>query len=268
MRVSARTKTVFRLFCFLILAFLYAPIVTNFVFSLNSDRFPTIPLGEATLDWYRLAFTDDLLRSALLNSVIVGAIVAPVSTLMGFAAAYADYRFNFFGKRLILVLALLPPLIPLVVIGLAMLAYLSRIGLSGTLPAIVASHIVLTSPFAMAIIRLRFAQIDGDLEFAAQNLGASNWRAFREVIIPSTKTAVLAAALLCLAVSFDEYAVTWFVGGLNETTSVRILSFLQSAVSPRINAIGSVTFIVSITLILGAQFLLLRKGTGGIGNAR
>ena len=149
----------------------------------------------------------------------------------------------------------------LVVIGLAMLAYLSRIGLSGTLPAIVVSHIVLASPFAMAIIRLRFSQIDGDLEFAAQNLGASNWRAFREVIIPSTKTSVFAAFLLCMAVSFDEYAVTWFVGGLEETTSVRILSFLQSAVSPRINAIGSITFVTSITLILGALALILRRLT-------
>jgi spermidine/putrescine transport system permease protein len=64
-----------------------------------------------------------------------------------------------------------------------------------------------------------------------------------------------------MAVSFDEYAVTWFVGGLEETSSVRILSFLQSAVSPRINAIGSITFITSITLILGAQFLVLGRMT-------
>ncbi|KIC08601.1 polyamine ABC transporter permease [Leisingera sp. ANG-M1] len=245
----------------LALVFLYAPILTNFVFSLNSDRFPTIPLGGFTLEWYRLILADALVIDAFKNTIKIALIVAPVATLMGFAAAYADYRFNFLGKKLVLVFALMPPLIPLVVIGLAMLAYLSRIGLSGTLPAIIVSHIVLTSPFAMAIIRLRFSQIDGDLEFAAQNLGASNWRAFRAVIIPSTKTSVLAAFLLCMAVSFDEYAVTWFVGGLEETSSVRILSFLQSAVSPRINAIGSITFVTSISLILGAQFLVLRRLT-------
>ncbi|WP_291732028.1 ABC transporter permease [Leisingera sp. F5] len=261
MRVSRITRRLTLVFTGLALAFLYAPILTNFVFSLNSDRFPTIPLGGFTLEWYRLILADALVIDAFKNTVKIALIVAPVATLMGFAAAYADYRFNFLGKKLVLVFALMPPLIPLVVIGLAMLAYLSRIGLSGTLPAIVVSHIVLTSPFAMAIIRLRFSQIDGDLEFAAQNLGASNWRAFREVIIPSTKTSVLAAFLLCMAVSFDEYAVTWFVGGLEETSSVRILSFLQSAVSPRINAIGSITFVTSISLILGAQFLVLRRLT-------
>ncbi len=259
MRVSLLTRRLTVIFLGLALTFLYAPILTNFVFSLNSDRFPTIPLGDFTLEWYRLILADALVIDAFANTVKIALIVAPIATAMGFAAAYADYRFDFFGKKLVLVFALMPPLIPLVVIGLAMLAYLSRIGLSGTLPAIVVSHIVLTSPFAMAIIRLRFSQIDGDLEFAAQNLGASNWRAFREVIIPSTKTSILAAFLLCMAVSFDEYAVTWFVGGLEETSSVRILSFLQSAVSPRINAIGSITFITSITLILGAQFLVLRR---------
>lgn len=259
MRVSAFTRGLTLAFVGLALAFLYAPILTNFVFSLNSDRFPTIPLGDFTLDWYRLILTDDLVLSAFANTIKVALIVAPIATFMGFCAAYADYRFNFIGKKLILIFALMPPLVPLVVIGLAMLAYLSRIGLSGTLPAIIISHIVLTSPFAMAIIRLRFSQIDADLEFAAQNLGASNWRAFREVIIPSVKTSVLAAFMLCMAVSFDEYAVTWFVGGLEETSSVRILSFLQSAVSPRINAIGSITFITSISLILGAQFLVMRR---------
>lgn len=261
MRVSTFTRRLTITFASLALIFLYAPIITNFVFSLNSDRFPTIPLGDFTLEWYRLIFADALVIDAFKNTIKIALIVAPIATAMGFAAAYADYRFNFVGKRLVLIFALMPPLIPLVVIGLAMLAYLSRIGLSGTLPAIVVSHIVLTSPFAMAIIRLRFSQIDGDLEFAAQNLGATNWRAFWEVIIPATKTSVLAAFLLCMAVSFDEYAVTWFVGGLEETSSVRILSFLQSAVSPRINAIGSITFITSITLIMGAQFLVLGRLT-------
>ncbi|WP_343211968.1 ABC transporter permease (plasmid) [Aliisedimentitalea scapharcae] len=261
MRVSQTTRRLTIAFVGLALIFLYAPILTNFVFSLNSDRFPTIPLGDFTLDWYRLILADALVIDAFKNTIKVALIVAPIATAMGFAAAYADYRFDFIGKKLVLIFALMPPLIPLVVIGLSMLAYLSRIGLSGTLPAVIVSHIVLTSPFAMAIIRLRFSQIDGDLEFAAQNLGASNWRAFREVIIPATKTSILAAFLLCMAVSFDEYAVTWFVGGLEETSSVRILSFLQSAVSPRINAIGSITFVTSISLILGAQFLVLRRLT-------
>lgn len=259
MYASKITRVGALMFCVAMLLFLYVPIATNFVFSLNSDRFPTLPLGDFTLEWYRHILNDVLVIEAFENTLTVAFSVAPIATAMGFAAAYADYRYEFIGKKLILIFALMPPLIPLVVIGLAMLAYLSRIGLSGTLTAIIVSHIVLASPFAMAIIRLRFSQIDPDLEFAAQNMGATNWRAFWEVIVPMVKTSVFAAFLMCLAVSFDEYAITWFVGGVEETSSVRILSFLQSAVSPRINAIGSITFVVSISLILGAQLLLFKR---------
>ncbi|KZK79041.1 Inner membrane ABC transporter permease protein YdcV [Pseudovibrio sp. Ad13] len=259
MHLSQATRITLMVLCAGALAFLYAPIMANFVFSLTTDRFPTLPISGFSTQWYELAFGDDLVIRALLNTALVALIVAPLSTFLGFTAAYTDYRFNFVGKKLLMVFALLPPLVPLVVSGLAMLAYLSRVGLSGNLSAIVISQIVLVSPFAMAIIRLRLSQIDDDLEFAAQNLGASNWRAFWEVIIPLTKTSVFAAFLLSFAVSFDEYAVTWFVGGLNETASVRVLSFLQSAVSPRINAIGSFTFVVSMSLILCAQFITLRR---------
>ena len=259
MRATTGTILAFRVFCVLVLLFLYAPIAANFVFSFNSDRFPSLPLGELTLDWYKIALSNEQLSTAFRNTVVVGFLSAPIATLLGFASAYADYRFNFIGKRLILVIVLLPPLVPLVVIGLAMLAYFSRIGLSGTLPAVIVAHIALTAPLAMAIIRLRFAQVDTQLELAAQNLGATNWRAFYEVILPSTKASVGAAALLCIAVSFDEYAVTWFVGGFQETVAVRVLGYLQSAVSPSINAIGSITFAVSMSLIVYAQFLLLRR---------
>ncbi|PVZ70164.1 ABC transporter permease [Pelagibaculum spongiae] len=259
MKTRKLTRYIGVVFCSIILIFLYAPIISNFIFSFNSLRFPTIPLGSFSWEWYQLILNDSLVINAFKNTLIVGFIVAPIATFMGFAAAYSDYRFNFFGKKLVMVFALMPPLIPLVVIGLAMLAYLSRIGLSGTLPAIIVSHVVLTSPFAMAIIRLRFSQIESDLEFAAQNLGATNWLAFKEIIIPMVKNSVITAFLMCLAVSFDEYAVTWFVGGLEETSSVRVLSFLQSAVSPRINAIGSITFAVSILLLLGAQYFVFKK---------
>lgn len=239
--------------------FLYAPILSSFVFSFNSDRFPTLPLGEFTFDWYRLAYSDELVRNAFGNSLIVGLTVAPVATLIGFGAAYADYRLNFLGKRFWMVFSLLPPLVPVVVVGLAMLVYFSRIGISGTLAAVIVSHIVLTAPFAMAVIRLRLAQIDDNIEYAARNLGASDWRSVGLVIWPATRGSVLAAFMMCLAVSLDEYAVAWFIGGLNETVAVRILSSLQSAVTPQINAIGSVTFITTLGLILGSLALIARS---------
>ena len=134
-------------------------------------------------------------------------MVSVVATFIGFCTAYTDYRYRFFGKGAYLALALLPPTIPLVIMGLAMLAWLSRAGLSGRLISIIIAHVVLCTPFAMAIVRLRLAQMDSNLEAAAWNLGAGEWRAMREVILPFTRPAIVSALCLTAAVSFDEFAV-------------------------------------------------------------
>ena len=240
-------------------AFVFAPIVASFVFSFNSDRFPTIPLGHFTLHWYETIFGDPDVWEAFGNSLVVSAVTCVIATLIGVCTAYTDYRYRFFGKGAYLGLALLPPTIPLVIMGLAMLALLSRIGMSGQLYSVIVAHVVLCSPFAMAIIRLRLAQMDPSLEAAAWNLGASQWRAMTAVILPFTRPAIVSALCLTAAVSFDEFAVAWFVSGLNKTVPVVILEILQGNVDPQINAIGTFVFVTSMTLVVIAQVLLMTR---------
>jgi spermidine/putrescine transport system permease protein len=184
-----------------------------------------------------------------------------LSTFLGFCAAYTDYRYRFTGKSVYLALALLPPTVPLIIMGLAMLFFLSRVDLSGGTHSVIISHVVMCTPFAMALIRLRLSQMDPDLESAAWNLGASQWGAMRFVIFPFCLPAIVSSLLITMAVSFDEFAVAWFVSGLNETLPVRILSFLQGQVSPRINAIGSVVFMLSMMLVIAANIILMRNSS-------
>jgi spermidine/putrescine transport system permease protein len=244
------------------LLFIFAPIAASFVFSFNSDRFPSLPLAEFTTDWYAVTFSDPLVLAGFRNSLIVGVIASAIATFLGFGAAYVDYRFRFFGKKAYLALALLPPTIPVAILGLAMLAYLSRVNLSGSVWSVILSHVVMCAPFAMAIIRLRLSQMDPSLEAAAWNLGATEWTALRTVILPFTRPSILAALFITMAVSFDEFAVAWFVSGLQETLPVRVLGFLQGQVSPRINVIGTVVFVATITLVVLAQLLLMRRAAG------
>jgi len=248
-----------RIYVCLIFAFVFAPIAASFIFSFNSDRFPTIPLGEFSLHWYARIWEDSQTWDALRMSLAAAATVAVISTFIGFCTAYTDYRSRFFGKGFYLALALLPPTVPLVIFGLAMLAWLSQYHLSGRPYSVIIAHVVLCSPFAMAIIRLRLAQMDQALEAAAWNLGASEWRATREIIVPFTLPAILSALCLTAAVSFDEFAVAWFVSGLNKTVPVIILEILQGQVDPRINAIGTFVFLTSMTLVIIAQVLLMTR---------
>ncbi len=243
----------------LVFIFVFSPILASVIFSFNSQRFPTIPLGEFSLEWYQAIFADPEVWEAAGRSLLVSVSTAVLATFIGFCTAYTDFRYNFRFKGAYLALALLPPTIPLIIMALAMLAWLSRIGASGQVWSIILAHTVLTAPFAMAIIRLRLSQMDESLEAAAWNLGANEWAAMRHVIVPFAKPAIISALCLTAAVSFDEFAVAWFVSGLNKTIPVVILEIVQGNIDPRVNAIGSFVFLTSMTLVIAAQLFYMSK---------
>jgi len=251
----------------LLFLFVFAPIIASVIFSFNSDRFPTIPLGSFTLHWYELIFNDPDVAEAAITSIIVAICTALLATFIGFCTAYSDYRYHFTFKGPYLALALLPPTIPLIIMALAMLAWLSKFGLSGSLFSIVVAHTVLCTPFAMAIIRLRLSQMNENLEAAAWNLGASEWSAMRYIVIPFARPAIVSSLCLTAAVSFDEFAVAWFVSGLNKTVPVVILEIVQGNIDPRVNAIGTLVFLTSITLVVIAQLVFMKNQNKGESSA-
>jgi spermidine/putrescine transport system permease protein len=248
----------------LVFVFIFAPIVFSIIFSFNSDRFPTIPLGSFTLKWYETIFEDPDVWEAARTSLVVSLSVAFLATLLGFTTAYTDYRYRFKLKPLYL--ALLPPTIPLIIMALAMLAWFAKIGLSGKVVSIIIAHTVLTAPFAMAIIRLRLSQMDASLEAAAWNLGADQWSALRRVIIPFCRPAIISSFCLTAAVSFDEFAIAWFISGLNKTIPVIILEIVTGNIDPQVNAIGSFVFLTSMTLVVIAQVVLMTRQKKEKGN--
>jgi spermidine/putrescine transport system permease protein len=259
MRETAGNWTI-RLYAALIFVFVFAPIVTAVIFSFDTNRFPSLPMGGLTTHWYELIGADPNVWEAARVSLMVSATSALLATIIGFGGAYTDFRYNFVGKSLFLGLALLPPTIPLIIMAVAMLGWFSNFNLSGQVISIIIAHTVLTAPFAMAVIRLRLNEMDPSLESAAWNMGASEWRAMREVIVPFTFPAIVSALCLTAAVSFDEFAIAWFVSGLNKTIPVFILEIFTGNVDPRVNAIGSFVFLTSVTLIVVSQLLLMPRG--------
>ena len=243
----------------LVFAFIFSPIVSTIVFSFNADRFPSLPWGGFSLQWYEAIFADTTVQRGLINSLIVAGATSVLASFLGFAAAYVDYRYRFFGKMAYTALVALPPTVPVVILGVAMLTFEGRVGLSGTLTGVTVGHVVLAAPFAMALVRMRLADLDPDIERAAWNLGATPWATMTGVVMPFCLPAILASVFLTAAVSFDEFMIAWFVSGVNETLPVRVLAMLQGQVSPRINAIGAIVFIVSMTLVVVAQILIGRR---------
>ena len=238
-------------------AFIFAPILVSFVFSFSENRFPTLPLTEFSTIWYRRVFDEPAFREALMRSLTVAAVVAPAATFIGFGGAYVDYRYRFLGQKFYVALGTVPPMIPVVILGVAMLMFLTQVGLSGALHSVIIAHIVLSIPFAMALNRLRLSQMDANLEAAAWNLGANEWRTMRLVVIPFCLPSILASLFVTAAISLDEFAIAWFVSGLEETLPVRVLNLVSRQASPSVNAIGSMTFTLSLCLVALAQVFLV-----------
>lgn len=250
-------RILIRLYVVLVFAFIFAPIAVSFLFSFSENRFPSLPLTEFSTIWYQRVLEEPAFADAFRRSLIVAGVTSLLSTFIGFGAAYVDYRYRFLGQKIYVAIGIIPPMVPVLILGVAMLIFLSQVGLSGALHSVIIAHVVLCTPFAMAITRLRLAQMDENLEAAAWNLGANEWRTMRMVIVPFCMPAILASLFITAAVSLDEFAIAWFVSGLEDTLPVKVLNLVARQASPSVNAIGSFTFTLSLILVVLAQVALI-----------
>jgi spermidine/putrescine transport system permease protein len=236
--------------------FLVLPIVTMIVFSFQKGQFASIPGQGWTLQWYGKLFADGTLLEALRNSLIVSPLAATGACVLGFLAAYSIHRFRFWGRGAFSVLLVLPVLIPPLILGVAFLGLLSRIGLQGQLLSVILTHMVIVTAPAMAVIQLRLGQMPSSLEEAAWDLGATEFQTLYKVVLPFVLPGIAGGWLLAFTFSFDEFIVAWFVSGFEQTLPVAVYAYIVGSVDPSLNAIGSIVFALSMLSLIGVELLL------------
>jgi spermidine/putrescine transport system permease protein len=236
--------------------FLVLPIVTMIVFSFQQGQFASIPGQGWTLQWYAKLFDDGTLLEALRNSLIVSPLAATGACVLGFLAAYSIHRFRFWGRGAFSVLLVLPVLIPPLILGVAFLGLLSRIGLQGQLLSVILTHMVIVTAPAMAVIQLRLGQMPSSLEEAAWDLGATEFQTLYKVVLPFALPGIAGGWLLAFTFSFDEFIVAWFVSGFEQTLPVAVYAYIVGSVDPSLNAVGSIVFALSMLSLIGVEPLL------------
>ena len=246
-----------RLYLLVGFTFMLLPIITLVVFSFQRNQYASIPGQGWSLRWYVKLFSDPVLLQSLKYSLIVSPLAATCASVIGFLAAYAVHRFVFPGRTLLAVVIVLPVLIPPLILGIAFLGLLSRIGLQGQLYSVLITHIVLTTAPAMAIIQLRLGQMPASLEEAAWNLGATELQAVRRVVLPFALSGIAGGWLLAFTFSFDEFVISWFVSGFERPLPVTIYEYLVGSADPSLNAIASIIFVLSGLILLGVELLLI-----------
>lgn len=253
------------------LFFLYAPILGLIVFSFNDSRRNIVWRGFTT-DYYVKLFNNDALMLAFGNSLTIALFTTLFSTVLGALTAYVLWRYRFPGKAIYEGGMALPIVIPEICMGVAMMVFFARIGWpSGmiwpfNLSAITIAHIAFSFPFAAIVIRARLESFNPELAECARDLGASEYRVFRDVVVPHMKPGLIAGALLAFTLSLDDFVITFFTSGPDTVTfPVKIYSMVRFSVTPEVNAASTV--LILLTLVVTAFALRMQNRNNMLGSA-
>ncbi len=265
MTESRLTRVLLRVGAFGTLAFLYGPLLVIALYAFNRNVTQKWPIEEYSTRWFRVAFEDEAVREALLNSLIAAVGATTIALVLGTLASLAVARYSFFGREVITFAVILPIALPGIVTGLALQAtildVLGPLGVSFGLATIIVGHATFCVVVVYNNVLARMRRTAGSLDEASADLGADNWQTFRYVMFPQLRTALLAGGLLSFALSFDEVVVTVFTSGAQQTLPIWIFATLaRPAELPIVNVVALFVIVVSIIPVYFAQRL---AGGGG-----
>ena len=244
------------------LFFLYLPIATLIIMSLNSGDLLTVWSGLG-LRWYRDVLGNSDIQRAIWNSLLIATSATAIATAVATSAALALARKPFGGQRQLELLLGLPLIVPEIVAGIAILLFFVLIGVRLGIVSIILAHTMLAIPFALLPIRARLEGLDPSLLEAAADLYADPWRSFTRITFPLIWPGVAAGAMLAFIASLGDFIISFFVAGPGATTlPIYIFGMIRMGITPNVNAIATLLVLVSIAF-LTVSYLLGRRSAAG-----
>jgi putative spermidine/putrescine transport system permease protein len=191
-------------------------------------------LPEAlTARWYLSAWHEFQLGGVLTVTFEIVAAVVLISGLLGVPAAYAMARRDFPGRRLVMLLFLLPLLVPPMTFGIPLATVLYQLHLGGTFYGVVIANLVPTVPFVILMMVAFIEQIDPRIEAAARVFGAGTTQLFVHVLVPMLLPGILSALLLVLVRTISMFELTFLTAGPTSQTLVVALYYSVFAAGVR-----------------------------------
>ena len=237
-----------------IVAFMLAPLVLLVLFCFTDRPLLSFPIQGLTLAWFHKLAEHPQFLPSLVNSMIVTGSVGLVSTAVGTMAALALSRLRPVWQAPMTWLVTLPVMMPPLLLGVALLSYFASMQVRLGLPTVIASHLVFTQPFVIAIVAARMKNFDYAAIDSARDLGASRLQAFFQITLPIIGSSVVGAALIAMALSLDDFVVTLFTIGGGSTLPIFMWGMLRRGVDPTINVIA----LILMALSVGASLIGLR----------
>ncbi len=247
------------IYLFVLYGFIFLPVAVLVLFSFQDGRLPVPPFKGPTLKWYEAVLGNGDLMAALGNSFLVALLSSGMALFMGFLAAHALARHRLPGSVLMRGILIAPMTVSYLIIALGLLTVFNRIGLPPSLLVTGIGHVIINLPLCFSILYAAMGDHQKNAERAARDLGASEAKVLWLVSAPMLVAPMLAAFFLSVTFSWDEFIIAFLLTRFDVTLPVEIWSMLRSGLSPKTNAIGSLVFLASISILIVLEFTVFRK---------
>ncbi len=260
-------KKLGKIYMMLVLAFLYVPIFVLIVFSFNETKSRSVFSGF-TLDWYNRLFHNSIIISSLVNTIIIAVIASIASTVLGTLAAIGINSMRKVPKAVVMNITNMPIINPEIVTGVSLMLlfvfFAARMNLEFGFVTLLIAHITFDVPYVILNVMPKFNQMDPHIYEAAQDLGCSPIQAFVKVVLPEIMPGVVSGFLMSFTYSLDDFVVSYFTtGSTSQTLPITIYSMTRRKVSPEINALSTIIFIVVVAVLIVKSFIENRASAGG-----
>lgn len=246
-------KKISKIYTALIIFFMYMPIITLIIFSFNNGK--TTVWKGFTLKWYTDLFRDSQIISSLWNTLIIAFLASLIATALGTMAAIGIN--NFKGKKRVLLqnASNVEILSPDIVTGVSLMLMFTILGVAlhfkmGFITVLL-SHITFCTPYVVLNVLPRIRHMDYSVYEAALDLGCNQWQAFRKVVIHELMPGMFSGFLMSFTFSMDDFVITYFTRGASfQTLSIQIYTMTHQRISPKINALSALMFVVVLALMV------------------
>ncbi len=222
------------------------PLLAVVPISFTPKRYLSMPEGKYSLRHYAELLTNQVWQSGIPTSVVIGLIVAAITTVIAVLFAVGIWCAKSRYTRLLVGAALMPMAVPPIISAVTLYFFTTKASIYDSYPGVIVTHTVLAVPYAVVTLMVAISQLDRNLERAARNLGASLTQTTCLAILPNTKFGVLASFTLAFVLSWEEISVTLFVTSLDVITLPRLMwSGLRESIDPIIASITVVVIVLS-----------------------
>lgn len=247
-------KKLSRLYMVLILLFLYVPIFVLIVFSFNESKSRSVFSGF-TLDWYKRLFNNRIIISSLINTIIIAFAASIISTILGTLAAIGINSMRKVPKAMVMNVTNMPIINPEIVTGVSLMLlfvfFAARMKIEFGFVTLLIAHITFDVPYVILNIMPKFRQMDPHLFEAAQDLGCSPFQSFKKIILPEIMPGIISGFLMAFTYSLDDFVISYFTSGsTSQTLPITIYSMTRRKISPEINALSTLIFLVVVIILI------------------